>query len=157
MRTPLVILATALVAASLAAAGCGGSSGGSEAQPSAGGTPVAARTTEHDCTALRSVVSDLQLADATGWGFEYDKHRDFLDAYADRAPDEVADSVDRLRDIVGRYADAAQDAGLKPGDDPLPDQLDDLRDAFDYSEVDQAANARAVQTVDTWGSNGCGS
>jgi hypothetical protein len=46
---------------------------------------------------------------------------------------------------------------VKPGDGLLPDQAEDVRNALDYSEDDQAANGKALQTVDTWVMNGCGS
>ena len=69
----------------------------------------------------------------------------------------MSDSVNRLKDILDRFADAAEKAGLKPGDTPLPDQADEMKDAFHYSSDDQAANARAVQTIDAWVTNGCDS
>ena len=69
-------------------------------------------------------------------------------------------STDRLIEALWGErapASAAQDAGLAPNKDPLPDQVDKIRNAFDYSSGDQAANGRAVQTVDTWVTNGCAS
>jgi hypothetical protein len=65
--------------------------------------------------------------------------------------------VQRLRDILDKFASAAEDAGVKPGDVPLPDQAEEIKDAFDFSEDDQAANGKAFQTIDAWVTNGCGS
>ena len=87
--------------------------------------------------------------------FDYVQARDFIDGYADRAPDEIADSVQRLRDIFDTFASAAEKAGLKPNDVPLPDQADEVMSALTYSEDEQADNGRAFQTVDAWVTNGC--
>jgi hypothetical protein len=100
------------------------------------------------------VTSDLALADT---GFEYVRDRDFIDGYADRAPDEITDSVERIRGLLDRFASAAEKAGLEPGDMALPDQADEIKGALDYSDDEQADNGRALQTVDTWVTNGCGS
>jgi hypothetical protein len=126
------------------------------AQPAGGATPAAShgkRTSEDDCTSLGHITTDLALADS---GFDYVRDRDFIDGYADHAPDEITDSVNRLRDLLDTFASAAEKAGLKPNDTPLPDQADEVMGALDYSEDDQAENARALQTVDAWVMNGCG-
>ena len=143
---------------SFVVAGCGGGgSKSSAAQPASGATPVAShgkQTSEADCTSLGRIPDDLVTA---GTGFDYVRDRDFLDSYADRAPDEIGDSVQRLRDILDRFASAAEKAGLKPNDVPLPDQADEVMSALSYSDDEQAANGRAFQAVDAWATNGCDS
>jgi hypothetical protein len=149
--TPL-LLALALGAGGLALAGCGG---GETADASAASAKPA--NPAQDCSMLREVATDLMLAEATGGGLDFVRYRDFMAGYAERATDEVAESVERLRDVLEDYADAAEEVGLEPGDSPLPDQSDEIAEKLDYSDDDRAENARAVQTIDTWVSNGCGS
>ena len=154
----ILFVALSLCAGSSVVAGCGGGgSKSSTAQPASGATPVAGhakQTSEADCRSLGRIPDDLALA---GTGFDYVRDRDFLDGYADRAPDEIGDSVRRLRDILDRFASAAEKAGLKPNDVPLPDQADEIMSALSYSDDDQAANGRAYQTIDAWAMNGCAS
>jgi hypothetical protein len=127
-----------------------------EASPTVA-APSGAQTTSSadDCVALGNVVTDLVLFDSAGTGFDYPADRKFLDGYADRAPGAIADSVRRLRDIVDRLAEAAQGVGLEPNKDVLPDQADKIKKVFHYSSIEQAANARAIQTLQIWHDNGC--
>lgn len=164
MRSNLILLglAAGLAAGVLFVAGCGGGAKTSAAKHNTGGTANTSlagtqtgHSSEQDCSSLSDVSSDLELGDATGSGFDYVRDRDFMDGYRGRAPDAIADSVKRLSDVVDKFASVAQEIGLEPNNDPLPDQLDQLKDKFHYSDDDQAANARAVQTIDTWVTNGC--
>jgi hypothetical protein len=152
-----LVLALGLAGGSIAVAGCGG--GGSSKSADAQSATVSVKETrasrEHDCTALGHAADDLEMADAMGSGFQYTRDQTFMDGYADRAPSEVSDSVKRLRDVLDKFASVAQKVGLEPGKDPLPDQVDEFKNDFHFSSDDQQANARAVQTVDTWVSNGC--
>ena len=154
----VLVVALSLGAGSFVVAGCGGGgSKGSAAQPASGATPVAShgnQTSEDDCTSLGRITGHLAIPNA---GFDYVGDRDFIDGYADRAPDELADSVQRFRDILDKFASAAEKAGLKPNNVPLPDQADEIMSALSYSNDDQAANARALQTIDAWAMNGCSS
>jgi hypothetical protein len=152
----ILVLALAVCVGAVAAAGCGGGgSKSSDAQSSTVPVKETKASREHDCTALGHATSDLELADAMGGGFQYLRDRDFMDGYADRAPSEISDSVKRLRDVLDKFASVAQKVGLQPGKDPLPDQIDEFKDSFHFSSDDQQGNARAVQTIDTWVSNGC--
>lgn len=153
----ILVVAISLGVGSLVFAGCGGGGSKSSVAPvneaKASGKQTM-RTSEDDCAALGHLTGHILFADT---GFDYVRDRDFIDGYADRAPDEIADSVRRLRDIFDKFASAAEKAGLQPGDVPLPDQADEVKNALTYSEDEQADNARAVQTVDAWVTNGCGS
>jgi hypothetical protein len=151
LLTPL-LLALAVAAGALALTGCGG--GESSEAAAANAKPA---NPAQDCSNLDEVATDLVLAAATDGGLDFVRYRDFMDGYAERAPEQVADSVERLRDFLAEYADAAEDVGLKAGDAPLPDQIDAIIDELDVSEDEQAENARALQTISTWVSNGCGS
>jgi hypothetical protein len=154
-----LVLALAVCGGSVAVAGCGGGGGSksSDAQSSTVSVQQTKASRAHDCTALGHVATDLELATGMDQVFDYRRDSTFLDGYAGRAPSAVSDSVDRLRDFFDKFADAAKDVGLEPGQTPLPDQLDKLQSKFNYSDDDKAANARAVQTVDAWVSNGCAS
>src|SRR5262245_55296293 len=152
-----ILLALALAAGALAVAGCGGGGSKSSGAEASHGTPVSntgGRSSESDCRSLGRVTTDLALAEA---GFDYVRARNFMDSFADRAPDEVADSAERIRDLVDRFASEAEKVGLDPGDMPLPDQAQAMKDALDYSSDDQAANGKALATLDAWVTNGCGS
>jgi len=153
-----LVVAVSVGVGSLVFAGCGGGGSKDSVAPvnesKASGNRTM-RTSQDDCTALSHLANHILLDDTS---FDYVRDRDFIDGYADRAPDEIADSVQRLRDIFDTFASAAENAGLQPGDVPLPDQADEIMDALStYSEDEQADNARAVQTVDAWVTNGCGS
>jgi hypothetical protein len=157
----ILIAALAVAVGLLVIAGCGGGGGSKDAASRSGArkasNAVAEQTShssEHDCTGLSHLTTDLALADA---GFDYGRDREFVDDYAERAPDEISDSVDRLRDIIDRFASAAKKAGLEPNDMPNPDQADAVKDALDYSGDDQEANGRAFQAINAWVTNGCGS
>jgi hypothetical protein len=153
----ILVVAISLGVGSFVFAGCGG--GGSKRsvapvnEAKASGKQTM-RSSEDDCTSLGHITGHLLLPNA---GFDYVGDRDFIDGYADRAPDEIADSVQRLRDILDKFASAAEKAGLKPNDVPLPDQADEIMSALSYSDDEQADNARALQTADAWVTNGCGS
>ena len=124
---------------------------------SAAVTPAeAAARAQGDCLRLGHVASDLTYLDAAGSGFDYQSDTKLIDGYtAEGAPKSVTDSIKRVRDLMDTFASAAQKVGLASGDDPLPDQIDEISKAFHFSSSDQAANARAIQTVNTWVDNGC--
>jgi hypothetical protein len=112
-------------------------------------------SSQSDCEGLDRAVNDLEMLDAIGSGFDYPSDTSFIDGYADRAPEAIADSVKRLRDVMDKFASVAQKVGLAPGDEPLPDQADEIVRAFHFSSDDQAANVRALQTIDAWVGNEC--
>jgi len=149
-------LALALAAGALAVAGCGGAGSKSSGAEASHGTPVSSKghSSQSDCRSLGHVTTDLALADT---GFDYVRDRDFMNGFADRAPDEVSDSAERVRDLLDTFASEAEKVGLEPGDMALPDQAQAMKDAFDYSSDDQAENGKAVATLDAWVMNGCGS
>jgi hypothetical protein len=152
-----LVVAISLGVGSLVFAGCGGGGSKNSVAPvheAKASGKQAKRTSEDDCRALGRLTGHIVLAET---GFDYVGDRDFIDGYADRAPDEIADSVRRLREIFDRFASAAEKAGLQPNDVPLPDQADEIMNALTYSADEQADNARAVETVDAWVTNGCGS
>ena len=154
-RIITLVVAISLGLGLLVFAGCGGGGSKSSVAPvneaQASGKQTMS-TSEDDCTALGHLANHILFNDTS---FDYVQARDFIDGYADRAPDEIADPVQRLRDIFDTFASAAENAGLQPGDVPLPDQADEVMSALTYSEDEQADNARAVQTVDAWVTNGC--
>ena len=100
------------------------------------------------------MVDDIEFEDPS---FDYVRDRDFIDDYANRAPTEINDSVQVLRDFIDRWASAAQDAGLEPNKTPLPDQLDEIKAALHLPLTGSALAElqRALQTVDAWHSNEC--
>jgi len=119
-----------------------GFSGGEQAEPSA------------DCSELGGVLIAVGSINSYE-GSDYLRARDFLDDYADRAPEEIRDSVQTLRDFLDDFASAAEEAGLEPGEAPLPDQVDQLTAAVDLSSDEQEAIARSFQTITTWSDNEC--
>jgi hypothetical protein len=152
-QVAVLVLALVLAAGAVLVAGCGG--GGSSSESSAAKAAPAGQkrhSSEGDCSSLSHITTDLAMADA---GFDYARDREFIDDYADRAPDEISDSVKRLRDILDKFASAAEKAGLKPNKAPLPDQAEKVKDEMDYSDGEQTDNGRALDTVNTWVMNGC--
>jgi hypothetical protein len=107
-----------------------------------------------DCSGLVDAVIELGGIDSYE-GSDYLSARDFLDDYADRAPEEIRDSVRTLRDFLDEFASAAEAVGLEPGEAPLPDQVDQMTAALDLSSDEQEAIARSYETVTTWSGNEC--
>lgn len=105
-----------------------------------------------DCQTLRGVVDDLETIDL---GFDYPHDRDFMDSYAIRAPAPISDSVQKIRDFLDRYSDAAQAAGVAPTKDPLPDQAAKIVAAIPHSDIDKAENGKALDTLTVWTENEC--
>ena len=117
-----------------------------EATPSGGQTTPSKAS---DCANVNNVVYDISIVLDSGHGFSYLRDRDFLDGYTDRAPADTRDSVRLLRDLLDRYASAAQAAGVAPENDPLPDQADKIKAALHLplSGSELSDLQRALQTL----------
>jgi hypothetical protein len=109
-------------------------------------TAVPSHTSEADCRTLSHVVDDLLFFEGEP-AIDYIRDRDFMDGYADRAPDVVSDAAKRVRDFYDKYAAAAQAAGVAPNKAPLPDQADKIASVVGNDNADVG---RAVVTLDTW-------
>ena len=139
----------------LGLAGCGGGHSGGGAATTTSAAASAAAPTATDCAALDRLVTDLQGADEAGFGFDYVRDQQFIDGFADRAPDAIAGDARRIRDLADRFASAAKSAGVQLNQDPLPDQADQIRGKLHYSSGEQADNDRSLQALDTWRGNTC--
>lgn len=149
-----LLVAGGVVAAALSLTGGGDST---EAVTTSSGQTV---SSEEDCAALSPVLTHLGLAadpsSSDGWVvYAYGPDREFLDDYANRAPDEVSADVSRLRDFLDRYATAAQAAGAESGQFPEQDQLDEIKTELNLSSGEQDDLRTSIQILLAWMGDGC--
>jgi hypothetical protein len=144
---------SALLAVSPALAGCGGSSrtAGSGAASSASKHAI----TTSECQSLETMLNDFEdfYASAGATGLDYPKAQSTVDRLADTVafPASVSDAYETWQEAIDTVASAFRDAGIKPNDAPLPDQLDKLNSEFHGTD----ALTKAGATINTWVQNGC--
>lgn len=163
MKHRSVIPALAVLPVVAALAACGGGGKGGSATTAAGTTNAPAAATaasqaasgQDDCQMLAAVNYDLGSFDATGTGFDYVADKNFIDGYAGRAPGGIAQSVQRIRDLVDRIAKAEQDAGVSAQQDPSEAQLQKIKDEVHYSTDEQAQNAQALSQLAIYAGTSC--
>jgi len=175
MRTSRIVLALALGALVLAAAGCGG--GGKSAsstttttettttaaQSSTTTTTTASSgstTTGANVSGIASASNCRELADLSaklGQAFggtpsgDSKKYAAFLKAYADRAPAEIRPDFQTLADAYGKIAGALGD--YTPGQQPSAAELAKLMKAV--QGLDQAKITQAGQNISAWVQKNC--
>jgi hypothetical protein len=107
---------------------------------------------EADCDKLGQMITEVQFSAALG-DFDYEKLRTFFNDFDPSS--QVEDDFNRLKDNINRIASAFEDAGVKSGDQPVGDQIDELQEKLETSESDAAENSEAITSVDAWRQNGC--
>jgi len=137
-------------------AGDGG--GDDTAADSTGGADVgdagALFTNEKCLEAVQAMSAAIASAGAFGGTEDLDTAVEQLRAYADAAPDEIADDLGLIADALAEYFQALQEAGLdelQPGEVPDADALqalENLPDAFGNQEF-QDASERVSEWFDT--------
>jgi hypothetical protein len=150
--TRIYVCAAALFAV-LVLAACGSGKSGSSGNGSASsGGNANGKVSQRDCQALGDAVTEIQAAEV--FGFDYAKTRTFFDTF--NPPDKIHDDFGRLKDVVDKLASAEEDAGVKPGDQPVGDQITKIQGSLSgYSESDKAKNGQALASLGAYHSNGC--
>jgi hypothetical protein len=167
-----------LVGLSLVAAGCGGgddddaaSSDDAEAAATSEDSDddsgadasddvaAAALFTSTDCVravqAFSAAVSAVGLA-MSGQTEEIEKTTREMDEFAKKAPREIRDEIETLRDAYGEYAQVIEDSGWDPakGETPPQSVIDALNEASAALESDEVRGAQ--ERLDAWFASECG-
>lgn len=165
-KTLLLTIGVVLTALSLALAGCGGGGGSDNNAADTTDTATIETTTDEtdatgtsskadDCASLIDVITDFQQGLAIGVGIDYERDRDFLADYSDRAPAAIAADIKTLSTFMDAYASAAQEVGLRSGIDPTPDEASQVEQKMGLSAAQKAANDDALAAVDEWRTTEC--
>lgn len=177
-RTVLIPLLALVAALAIVAAGCGG--GGSEKADDT--TTVATETTApeettetteetteettsdddddvtnvasaDDCRELVELGSKLAQALGGSGGDDVERTKEFLNEFADRAPEEVREDFKVLAEAYAKIIDAIGDLDLKPGETPSPEVILKLQQIG--SEVDQEKLQEASENIQRWSEENC--
>ena len=163
-------IVVAALALALAAVGCGGSDEESGATTdTASLTETTEETTTHetttdgtetdlsgvgvlaseDCTQLVAALSSFSQAFAApGSG---DDSSNFFDQF--NPPDEIKADVETLAEWYQAYFAAVEDAGIKAGSTPGPEQLQQFQEAL--AGLDQTGVSEASGRIGTWAQENC--
>ncbi len=76
-----------------------------------------------------------------------------MQAFADKAPDDIKDDFQTLADVYSKIADALDGVDTSPGSTPDPAALAKL--AKLSTEIDTAKLAAASTNISTWTSQNC--
>ena len=98
----------------------------------------------------------LSSAAGSGGNNDLGATADAYKAFADKAPAALKDDFEVLAGVIGKYADAIKDIGLKPGSTPNATQiakLVKLSQSFNSGEVQKASNAISRWTTENCGQN----
>jgi hypothetical protein len=106
-----------------------------------------------DCVELAQLGAKVSEA-LGGTGADTEKTKEFLDEFADKAPDEISDDFQVIADAYSKIADAIADANVKPGETPDPEALAKLQSVA--TELDQTKLAEANTNITAWVSENCG-
>jgi hypothetical protein len=165
-RNLLLTIGVLLAALTLALTGCGGGGGNDnnasettetttiETTTDATGTTGASSRAD-DCANLIDVVTDFQQGLAIGVGIDYERDRDFLADYSDRAPAAIAADIRTLSTFMDAYTSAAQEVGLRSGLGPTPDEASHVEKKMALTAAEKAAKDKALAAVDTWRTAEC--
>jgi hypothetical protein len=90
----------------------------------------------------------------TGEGGELEESLEQLEAFADAAPGEIRDDLRLIAEATARLAEALEDAGIEPGEQPSAEDLQELQEIgedFDDEELQSAS-----ERVNAWFEEECG-
>jgi hypothetical protein len=166
-RTLIPVLLLALVAAVLAA-GCGG--GGNEKASDT--EPAITETTETEteateteattnvddfassknCREFAELSAKLQNA-FSGTGSDLEETKKLLDAYAEKAPEEIRDDFRVIANFWAKMVDALEGVDLQSGTPPSPEALERLQKV--QTEIDQQRLQQASQNISNWVQKNC--
>jgi hypothetical protein len=107
-------------------------------------------------TAGEAFGAALSSAAGSGGNDDLGATADAYKAFADKAPAALKDDFEVLASVIGEYADAIKDIGLKPGSTPNATQiakLVKLSQSFNSGEVQKASNAISRWTTENCGQN----
>ncbi len=162
-------LALLVLSAALVAAGCGGSSNESAATTettttettsttgettteSTGTTDLSGILNDKDCLALAGVGATFAQA-VTGATDEQAAAE--LQQLVDKVPDDIKADVQVLAQWFADYTAKLKDIGIKTGQTPTADQLQQLQAAISSSSSNQQELTAASNHIEAWSKQNC--
>ena len=106
-----------------------------------------------DCLQLARLGAQVSEA-MSGAGADTEKTEEFLNEFADKAPDEIADDFQVIADAYSKIAEALGDVDLASGETPGPEALEKLQKLS--TELDQAELQEANTNITAWVTENCG-
>jgi len=106
-----------------------------------------------DCLELAQLGAKVSQA-LSGTGADTEKTKEFLNEFADKAPDEISDDFEVIADAYSKIADALGDVDVQAGETPDPEAIAKLQAVA--SELDQAELQEANTNITAWVTENCG-
>jgi len=106
-----------------------------------------------DCRDLGNLSTELGNAFGGTPSSDTKKYAEFMQAFADRAPEEIRDDFQVIADFYEKWVDAMGDADFSSGKTPTPEQLSKLMDVV--KNIDQAKLTAASTNIATWVTQNC--
>ena len=167
-RRVTVVLLLAAAALIATAAGCGGDDDDGGDEPAAlvttaetadeapetdPGIEATAGASEDDCAELAALGVSLQQALGGSPEDDLDEYSDFLDEFAERAPESVRDDFAIVAEAFAKLVDALEGVDVSSSQAPSPETMAKLQEVL--GSVDQAAVAQASTNISTWVGQNC--
>jgi hypothetical protein len=124
-----------------------------EADSSTGTTDLSALGTTEDCQELSNLSTELGNAFGGTPSSDTEEYGEFLQAFADRAPEEIRDDFQVIADFYGKWLDAMRDADFEAGETPTPEQIQKLTEIV--QSVDPAKLTAASANISTCVTENC--
>jgi hypothetical protein len=106
-----------------------------------------------ECVELAQLGAKVSEA-LSGTGADTEKTKEFLNEFADKAPDEISDDFEVIADAYSKIADALGDVDVQAGETPDPEAIAKLQAVA--SELDQAELQEANTNITAWVTENCG-
>ena len=106
-----------------------------------------------DCVELAQLGAKVSEA-LSGTGGDVEKTEEFLNEFADKAPDEISDDFQVIADAYSKIAEALGDVDIASGETPDPEALAKLQELS--TELDQAKLQEANTNITAWVTENCG-
>jgi hypothetical protein len=107
-----------------------------------------------ECRELVELGTKVSQALGGTGGPELENTQEFLDEFADEAPEEIRDDFQVIAEAYGKIAEALQDVDVSAGAQPDPEALAKLQELS--QELDQAELEEANQNITAWVEENCG-
>lgn len=121
-----------------------------EEESSSGGTDMASA---ENCKELGEIGAKVSAALGSGGSADTEKTKEFLDEFADKAPEEIRDDFQIIADAYGKIVEALGDVNVAAGETPGPEALAKLQALA--TEIDQEELTQANNNITAWVTENC--
>jgi hypothetical protein len=123
-----------------------------ESEESEGDLPEGFSGSE-ECRELVGLGAKVTQA-LSGTGGDLDDTQEFLDAFADDAPEEIREDFQVIAEAYGKIVEALEGVDLSSGEQPDPEALAELQQLS--TELDQPRIQEANENITAWVEENCG-